>query len=116
MRRQGTNPDNVQPEDVLCDFCSAAAWADEQPCIEGHHGSIICGDCLARAWTAVQIDKVSADSGTCTMCLEAREDPGWHGSGDASYICRRCIKQAAGALHKSKDWDWVKPAEAPKEE
>jgi hypothetical protein len=111
MRRPDTNPDDVQPEDVLCDFCGTAAWADEQPCIEGHHGSIICGRCLTLAWTAVQIDKAPVEPRACTMCLEERDEPGWQGTAAGAHICRRCVKQAAGALHKSKDWDWSKPEE-----
>ena len=109
MRRDGTNPDDVQPQDVLCDFCGAGAWADEQPCVEGHHGSIVCGGCLAQAWTVVQINKAGAQAHTCTMCLEEREEPGWRSSTTDAHICKRCIKQAAGALHKSKDWAWSKP-------
>lgn len=109
MRRDGTNPENVQPEDVLCDFCGQAAWADEEPCIEGHHGSIICGGCLTLAWTVVQIDKAGGAQQACTMCLEERDEPGWQGASTDAHICKRCIKQAAGALHKSADWSWSKP-------
>ena len=109
MRRDGTNSDDVQPEDVLCDFCGQAAWADEQPCIEGHHGSIICGDCLTQAWKIVQIDKAGAAQQACTMCLEERDEAGWQGVSAEAHICKRCIKQAAGALHKSADWPWSKP-------
>jgi hypothetical protein len=109
MRRDGTNLDDVQPDDVLCDFCGDAAWAAEQPCIEGHHGSIICGNCLSVAWKQIQIERLELPSSACTMCLESRDEPCWHGARAESHICKRCIKQAAGALHKSKDWDWAKP-------
>ena len=27
-------------------------------------------------------------------------------------ICKRCVKQSAGALTKSKHWDWSKPIES----
>lgn len=108
MRREGTNPDDVQPEDVLCDFCQTQAWADDVPCVEGHHGSIICGTCLTAAFAALPaLGEPSAES--CTMCLEVRDEPAWRGDRAEANICRRCVKQAAGALHKSSDWDWTKP-------
>ena len=108
MRRDGTNPDDVQPEDVLCDFCLEPAWALNRPCVEGHHGSIICGVCLSKAWVVVQCERDGEAPATCTMCLEDRDEPGWRGDTSA-HICKRCIKQAAGAMHKSNDWDWTKP-------
>lgn len=109
MRREGTNPDDVQPEDVLCDFCHKAAWADDSPCVEGHHGSVICGNCLTAAFAALS-DGGAASPEPCTMCLEIRDEQAWHGVRPEAQICRRCVKLAAGALHKSKDWDWSKPA------
>ncbi|MCH2135095.1 MAG: hypothetical protein MK101_00770 [Phycisphaerales bacterium] len=109
MRREGTNPDDVQPEDVLCDFCHQAAWAEDVPCVEGHHGSIICGECLQAAWVAHDRAEKAEDSRQCTMCLEQRDDAIWSGSASDACICGRCIRQAAGALHKSKDWSWTKP-------
>ena len=110
MHRPGTNPDDVQPQDILCDFCGEAAWANEQPCVEGHHGSVICGACLTAAYASLVLESDSpVDSGAkCTLCLEHRDEPSWNGDGDA-VLCRRCVKQAAGALHKSKDWEWTKP-------
>jgi hypothetical protein len=98
----------VRPEDVLCDFCHVAAWANELPCIEGHHGSIICGDCLHVAYLALP-EGSDPSTEACTMCLEVRDDPIWVAEQTKAHICRRCVKQAAGALHKSKDWDWSKP-------
>ena len=111
MRREGTNPDDVQPEDELCDFCRRPAWADDEPCVEGHHGSIICGACLTCAWTAVQVHRQGEAPTTCVMCLETRDELGWGPEGASTRVCRRCIKQAAGALHKSKDWAWTKPVD-----
>jgi hypothetical protein len=53
------------------------------------------------------------------MCLEGQRDrealdrgdePGWQGPVDSeAWVCRRCIKMAAGALHKDKDYEWTKP-------
>ena len=113
MHREGTDPDNVQIEDVLCDFCGQAAWAREIPCVGGHKGSLICGDCLSVAYETVAHVREGSSGETCTMCLEQRDEPTWSGTRDAATICRRCVKQSAGALHKSKDWDWSKPTVDP---
>lgn len=89
--------------------------------IEGHHGSCICGKCLTVAYTAVVINATNAavDDFKCTLCLEGPDDreamdrPSEHGWQSPMYpeasVCRRCIKQAAGALHKDKDTPWYKP-------
>ncbi len=110
MYREGANPDDIAIEDVLCDFCGRAAWAAGLPCVEGHNGSLICGDCLTRAWLSIAADEFSDPSTTpCTMCLEVREGAWWRGDHGEAHICRRCTRQSAGVLHKSKDWDWVRP-------
>jgi hypothetical protein len=28
---------------------------------------------------------------------------------EEAVICKRCIKQGAGRLHKDPDWDWQRP-------
>ncbi len=111
MHREGINPENVQPEDILCDFCGEAAWAKEEPCVEGHQGSIVCGNCLENAYKAIVLEGESQETTEkCRMCLEHREDPVWFGSVEPiAPICKRCIKQSAGVLTKSKHWGWVKP-------
>ena len=38
MHREGIDDENVQPEDILCDFCGDAAWANGSPCVEGPPG------------------------------------------------------------------------------
>ena len=108
MHREGTDPDNVQADDVLCDFCGDAAWAEDIPCVEGHRGSLICGRCLSAAYESTIIGSGGTPQPACTMCLERREEPMWSGKRDSA-ICRRCIKQSAGVLHKSEDWEWSKP-------
>jgi hypothetical protein len=111
MRKPGTDPDNVQMSDVLCDFCRAE-WTEERPLIEGHQGSIVCGPCLTVAYKQVVL--AESDTGptgyTCTMCLEQREDPAWQSPAyPEAVICRRCIKLAAGALSKDKESGWTRP-------
>jgi hypothetical protein len=112
MHRDGIDVDNVQPEDILCDFCVAPAWSAGKPCIEGHQGSLICGDCLTAAYKTLVLAREAPDPGKCCLCLEERDEPAWRGSRQEGVACRRCIKQAAGAMHKSKDWDWVKPLDS----
>ncbi|MDP7029318.1 MAG: hypothetical protein QF733_03765 [Phycisphaerales bacterium] len=110
MHRDGCDPDNVRPEDVLCDFCGAAAWAAGKACVEGHRGSLICGDCLSNAYRSVVLRQDELPSAECVLCLEVREEPAWRGRRAEAAACRRCIKQSAGVLHTSRHWDWVKPA------
>src|SRR6476660_5354210 len=102
MRKPGTDPENVQMSDVLCDFCRRE-WTDDLPVIEGHQGSIICGHCVAAAYRAILLEKkATAPAGsTCTMCLEPRTDPSWASPTHPEAVaCKRCINQAAAALSK----------------
>lgn len=114
MRKPGTDESNVQPSDVLCDYCGGE-WGGTLAMIEGHQGSCICGKCLTVAYTEVVMHKIDGSPGgvgglKCTMCLEVRDEAGWLSPMvEDKLICKRCIKQAAGALHKSKDFDWRKP-------
>ncbi len=111
MHRDGLDEDNVQPEDILCDFCGNTAWANDTPCVEGHQGSIVCGNCLLVAYTELVLTCTGTTSkDKCRMCLEHREDPVWLGAIEPiAPICLRCTKQASSVLHKSKEWDWLKP-------
>jgi hypothetical protein len=120
MRRPGTDPMDVRMEDVLCDFCHQP-WSDERPMVEGHQGACICGKCLTIAYREVALDNAGSAPADfkCIMCLEGPEDrralerpveSGWQSPMylEAS-ICRRCIKQSAGVLHKDPDIEWRKP-------
>lgn len=111
MHRDGVDPENVQAEDILCDYCEGAAWAAGEPCVEGHQGSIVCGDCLIKAYRElVLFDSDSTSSQKCRMCLEDRDEAVWTSEMEpTATICLRCIKQASAVLQKSKHWDWVKP-------
>ncbi len=120
MRKAGTDESNVQMSDVICDFCHRE-WTDDVAMVEGHQGSCICGNCLTLAYTAVVMhnsDDLTGDY-SCVLCLEGDDDraalgregePGWRSPiHEDAAVCRRCIKQAAGALHKSRDYPWAKP-------
>ncbi len=120
MRKPGIDENNVQMSDVLCDFCHRE-WTEDLPMVEGHQGSCICGRCLTVAYTEVVLNQTNSagDEYKCTMCLEREIDrqalnrsgePGWQSPMySEAVICRRCIKLAAGTLHKDKDFAWTKP-------
>ncbi len=120
MHRDGADPERIQPEDILCDFCTRA-WGEDVAMVEGHRGSCICGDCLTVAWRAVvegglddapaPLDDPDAPSWICTMCLEARSDPAFQSPvRPEAYICRRCIRLAGRALDLDEDHAWNKPS------
>jgi len=112
MQRTGADPENMKASDFLCDFCGKE-WDGQGPVVEGHRGSLICGDCLAAAYRAVVLEgKPTARAGyACTLCVENRPDPGWSSPARVeSCVCQRCIKQSAAVLAKDKDMGWKKPA------
>ncbi|MGD9689862.1 MAG: ClpX C4-type zinc finger protein [Phycisphaerales bacterium] len=94
-----------------CDFCRRA-WAEDRPMVEGHHGSLICASCLTVAYSAVVHQSSGADlaGGTCTMCLEPRDEPQWQSPlHPEARVCRRCIKQSAGVLEHDEEFAWKRP-------
>ena len=115
MRRDGTNSEAVNMEDVLCDYCHSA-WTLDRPMVEGHHGSCICGSCLKMAYASTQIgesgDAVDGAPIKCTMCLEDREGTCFQSPAyPDAMICLRCIKMAAKALGRDPDSNWTVPAD-----
>lgn len=136
MHKPGADPADMQVSDFLCDFCRRE-WDGSFPMVEGHQGSLICGDCLTLAYRAAvlaakdapgndgdqEIDEaqagVAGEAGAanpagaaakCALCLEHRAGPRWASPGHPeSVVCARCIKQSAGTLAKDKDWGWQRP-------
>lgn len=111
MHRPGAHPDDMQPSDFICDF-SLKPWDGSSPMVEGHQGSLISGDCLARAYTDVVLGARSTapPGSTCTMCLEQRDQNAWQSPANPeAIICERCIRQSATTLDKDPDWEWTKP-------
>lgn len=110
MRSPGCDPDDLRPADFLCDFCGQA-WAEDRPMVEGHRGSCICGGCLALAYRhLVLADGAGSGPTTCTLCLEARDDPAWRpDAGGGAAACRRCVRQSAAVLQKDPDSGWRRP-------
>jgi hypothetical protein len=113
MQRPGADPTNMLTTDFICDFCRRE-WDGAFPMVEGHQGSLICGNCLTIAYTEVVLSDAgrAPEGSTCTMCLEEREDSAWQSpTHDEAIACRRCLKQGAGRLHKDPDWEWTKPTD-----
>ena len=112
MHRPNIDPENMTMEDFLCDFCHQA-WTEDRPFVEGHRGACVCGKCLSLAYTELvhlRVGDPPHPGEGCALCLEnERDDPHWRSPVTDALVCRRCIKQAAGALHKDKDIPWTKP-------
>jgi hypothetical protein len=93
-----------------CDFCRASF--DDHPMIEGHQGSLLCLNCLSAAYTDVVLAGGGTEraGGTCTMCLESRDQPQWKSPAvEGPRLCLRCIKQSATALEKDPEVGWKRP-------
>lgn len=97
MYKQGTDPDNVQPQDILCDFCHTP-WDGTSMMIEGHRGSCICSVCLERAAAALLHDEATDTPDTCILCLREARAATWRHPdrtqpGDAA-ACRGCVRRS----------------------
>ncbi|MBS0198011.1 MAG: hypothetical protein JSR77_14740 [Planctomycetes bacterium] len=94
-----------------CDFCRRA-WAEELPMVEGHKGSLICGDCLREAFTKLVVEsggETVPDPVTCALCLLHQEGKHWWKQEGGAVACRRCVNQSARILAKDKESGWVLP-------
>ncbi|CAN5678395.1 hypothetical protein BH11PLA1_BH11PLA1_23320 [soil metagenome] len=108
-----------------CDFCRRS-WSDDLPMVEGHKGSLICARCVSAAYTQIihlrdgeqgvkgPLKSVEADGPACTMCLERRAELYWRSPMyPEEAACRRCLRQAAGALEQDPDFGWKRPLPPP---
>ena len=117
MRNPEADENNLQLSDFWCDFCHRP-WSESIPMVEGHHGSIACGNCLSLAYRALVIDdapdakpeKGSTTGPTCTLCLEQRTQAMWQSPMfEDAWACLRCVKLAARAVEKDPDFEWRAP-------
>ena len=98
---QRTEPDGVV---ISCDFCQTD-WDGQSAMIEGHHGSVICLECLKKA-----VDEARAGEGKyqCTLCLRINIPPGlprWHFPGRSEkLVCQECLQQAVQTMRRSHLW------------
>lgn len=109
---------------ISCDFCGTD-WdpydeTQSRPMIEGHHGSVICLECVKMA-----LREMTPGEGPffCTLCRHedlpadlprwrhphASSSPGLNAEATA---CQPCINQAAGRFSKDPDvkWKWERKA------
>ena len=97
---------------IACDFCGDD-WDEVKAMIEGHHGSVLCLECLKVAMAGMV---PAAEPFNCTLCL--REDlpaatPRWspqprpRDANPNAVVCEECLSQAARAFHRDKDVDWL---------
>ena len=118
MQREGIDHENAQMEDILCDFCHKP-WSMERAMVEGHRGACVCADCLTVAYAELVLHKVGSPASPeemCIMCREERDGEHWRSPvHENALICKRCVKQAAGVLHKDRDINWTKPTSPERE-
>lgn len=104
---------------ISCDFCGTD-WdpydeTNPRPMVEGHHGSVMCLECVKLA-----LDQMRPGEGEyrCTMCIQEglpADLPRWShpdpvpspGLNPMATACRACIRQAAGRFSKDKDVPWT---------
>ncbi|MCX5660311.1 MAG: hypothetical protein NTW19_11400 [Planctomycetota bacterium] len=91
---------------ISCDFCGTDL--DEiLPMVEGHHGSVICLECVKLALEGLQ---AGGEAFSCPLCLQTQLAPETlHWSNPLRpkvTACKPCVFQAAGAFSKDPDVDW----------
>ena len=99
---------------ISCDFCGTD-WDQVRPMIEGHHGSVLCLECLKQALTH---HAPAAQKFQCTLCLQDRPagvkswapQPRPAAANPQARACLDCLHQAARAFDRDPDvaWKWQK--------
>lgn len=112
MHRPGCDPEQMTAEDFLCDFCRRC-WAPQRPMVEGHRGSLICGECLADAHRALVLRKEGrpAQPGeTCVLCL-TEQAVCWRATRieGGPVACLTCVKRSGAILEKDPESGWKRP-------
>ncbi len=100
---------------ISCDFCGSD-WDGQAAMVEGHHGSVICLECVKQALKAA----VAGDGKyRCTLCLRDNIPaalPRWSNlHRPEAVICQECLHQAAKALSRAPHAQWKWQGEAEKE-
>jgi hypothetical protein len=94
---------------ISCDFCFTD-WDPETglpPMSEGHHGSVLCLDCLKIA-----LEKAAplGEPFNCTLCLREQLPatlPAYRSpTRPHAVACEECIHQAAKVFSRDPDVDW----------
>jgi hypothetical protein len=114
MHRPGVDPENMTAEDFICDFCHNH-WTETRPMVEGHRGSLICGECLRQAYFEVFVAKTGLrvpEHLSCALCLMNKfEEPHYQSTtiDTQPVACEWCIKRSAGLMERDPDANWKKP-------
>ena len=90
---------------IVCDFCRRD-WDGQEAMIEGHHGSILCLECMK---TALKEQACGTEKFKCTMCLRFNippELPRWSKAGSDAIACQECLYQAARTFGRNKELGW----------
>lgn len=91
---------------ISCDFCGED-WDEIKPMVEGHHGSVICLECVKLALTGLQ---TGGEAYSCPLCLRSQlpaSDPHWSNpKRPQATACKSCVHQAARAFDRDPDVDW----------
>jgi hypothetical protein len=92
---------------ISCDFC-ATDWDPQTglpPMSEGHHGSVMCLECLK-----VALERLAPQDTpySCTLCLREKLDlPAYRNPSRAGAVaCEECVHQAAKVFSRDPDVDW----------
>jgi hypothetical protein len=100
---QRTDPDGIV---LLCDFCRRD-WDGQEPMIEGHHGSILCLECMKLALAG---QTTGTEKFKCTLCLRFNMPPTmphWnHPANSEAIVCQECLYQAARTFSRTEGVDW----------
>jgi hypothetical protein len=92
---------------IVCDFCRRD-WDGQEPMIEGHHGSILCLECLKAALPA---QATGDQKYKCTLCLRFNlppEMPRWSNPAHPeAIVCQECLYQAARGFSRNKEVPWT---------
>jgi hypothetical protein len=105
---QREDPDGIV---IVCDFCRRD-WDGQEPMIEGHHGSILCLECLKVALEHQSTTLGGEDKFKCTLCLRFNMPPAmprWSNpTHPEAMVCQECLYQAAKAFGRNPDvpWKW----------
>jgi hypothetical protein len=91
---------------ILCDFCRRD-WDGQEPMIEGHHGSVLCLQCLKQALIE---QAVGEDKYKCTLCLRFNIPPAlprWsHAEHTDAVACQECLYQSARTFGRTPGVEW----------
>ncbi len=82
--------------------------------IEGHRGSLICGNCLGMSYRELWLNLGGdplAEHEVCSLCLSNNGDPVWRSpADDKAIVCKRCSKQSVVMLERDEEVGWKRPA------